>query len=184
MPLRFRYSQAGDTIVEVIIVLAILGLAISISYATASRSLLNTRQAQETAEASEYVQSQIEGIHALAADTNADTNSSGQIITPGGIVKQANAFCIINPNPQDPAVQIDSDPLPTDATPTCYPNSTIYHVVIYSCDRITTANNAICQTQSGNTVTGSDTYIVRANWPDVLGQGDDYVTQVYRIHTP
>ena len=55
-------SELGDTLVEVVIVLAVLGMAISISYATANRSLLNARQAQENAEATELVQSQVENL--------------------------------------------------------------------------------------------------------------------------
>ena len=46
-----KLNQAGDTIVEVMIVLAVLGLAIGIAYAAANRSLENARQAQENAEA-------------------------------------------------------------------------------------------------------------------------------------
>ncbi len=62
-----RRNQRGDTIVEVLIVLAVLGLAIGISYATASRSLLNARQAQESAKATELLRSQLESVRVLAA---------------------------------------------------------------------------------------------------------------------
>lgn len=64
---RLRLSDHGDTIVEVMVVLAVLGLAISISYATANRSLLNARQAQENAQATELAQSQIEALRNLTA---------------------------------------------------------------------------------------------------------------------
>jgi prepilin-type N-terminal cleavage/methylation domain-containing protein len=64
-------GSRGDTIVEVMVVLAVLGLAIGISYATANRSLLDARQAQENAQATELAQSQIESLRTLtpAADT-------------------------------------------------------------------------------------------------------------------
>jgi prepilin-type N-terminal cleavage/methylation domain-containing protein len=52
-------KQAGDTIVEVIVVLAVLGLAISISYATANRSLLATRQAEEASQATTLLQAAV-----------------------------------------------------------------------------------------------------------------------------
>ena len=45
---RLDKNQRGDTIIEVLIVLAVLGLAIGITYATANRSILNARQAQES----------------------------------------------------------------------------------------------------------------------------------------
>jgi type II secretory pathway pseudopilin PulG len=60
-------NSFGDTIVEVMVVLAVLGLAISISYATANRSLLDTRQAQENSEATELVQAQLEALRTLTS---------------------------------------------------------------------------------------------------------------------
>jgi type II secretory pathway pseudopilin PulG len=66
MPDNYR----GDTIIEVIVVLAVLGLAVSISYATANRSLLDARQSQETSQAAELVQSQLEVLRTLSAAGN------------------------------------------------------------------------------------------------------------------
>jgi type II secretory pathway pseudopilin PulG len=55
-----RLNLAGDTIVEVLIVLAVLGLAFSISSATASRSLTQSRNAEEHSQALGILNSQIE----------------------------------------------------------------------------------------------------------------------------
>lgn len=60
-------KSRGDTIIEVMIVLTVLGLAISIAYATASRSLLDARQAQESSEGTAIAQSQIEQLRGLAS---------------------------------------------------------------------------------------------------------------------
>ena len=57
-----RLTQRGDTIVEVMVVLAILGLSIGISYATANRSLQGMRQSQENAQATALLQSQLESL--------------------------------------------------------------------------------------------------------------------------
>jgi prepilin-type N-terminal cleavage/methylation domain-containing protein len=65
-----RQGQRGDTIVEVMIVLAVLGSAIGISYATANRSLLNARQAQESSRATVIAQAQVEQLRALASIKN------------------------------------------------------------------------------------------------------------------
>lgn len=67
---RQPLTARGDTIVEVMIVLAVLGLAIGISYATANRSLRNARQAQENSQATLLVQSQIEALRTLATAGN------------------------------------------------------------------------------------------------------------------
>ena len=77
MPNIVKSNQRGDTIVEVLIVLAVLGLAIGISYATANRSLMNARQAQESAKATELLRSQLESVRVLAkngASAPADQN--------------------------------------------------------------------------------------------------------------
>lgn len=74
----------GDTIVEVLIVLAILGMAISIAYATANRSLINTRQAEENSEATTLVQTQIENLR---------NNASITTTTDPNYVYDPAAFC-------------------------------------------------------------------------------------------
>lgn len=70
-----RLTSRGDTIVEVMVVLAVLGLALSIAYATANRSLMGARQAQENSEATALAQSQIEQLRANVkiTDTSAPT---------------------------------------------------------------------------------------------------------------
>lgn len=78
------YNSQGDTIVEVLVVLAVLGLAIGISYATANSSLQTTRSAQESAQATELLQSQVEAIRSLAATQSAN------------IFQSSSAFCIDN----------------------------------------------------------------------------------------
>jgi prepilin-type N-terminal cleavage/methylation domain-containing protein len=77
-------KQAGDTIVEVIVVLAVLGLAISISYATANRSLLATRQAEEASQATTLLQSQLEAMRSLAAVPSGQPNN----------IYGAGSFCV------------------------------------------------------------------------------------------
>lgn len=170
MPLQ-PLRQAGDTIVEVIIVLAVLGLAISISYATANRSLQATRQAEENSQATELLQGQIEVLRSYAANL-----STG----PNYIYQSPNAFCI------NTAGNIVSAPLisNTDVTAgntkdyTKYPNygggfganecyqSKLYHIII------------------GYDSAQTDTFTARATWDDVTGQGQDTVTLVYRLHQP
>lgn len=60
-------NQAGDTIVEVMIVLAILGLSFAISYATANRGLQQSRNAEEHSEALGLLNSQVELVRAAYA---------------------------------------------------------------------------------------------------------------------
>jgi hypothetical protein len=54
------------------IVLAVLGLAIGIAYATANRSLLAARQSQENTQATEIIQAQAEALRSLAGNEEGD----------------------------------------------------------------------------------------------------------------
>jgi len=56
-------KQNGDTLIEVMIALAIIGSVIAISYATASRALRTGRAAQERTEAVKFVESQVESLN-------------------------------------------------------------------------------------------------------------------------
>jgi len=72
-----KLGNRGDTIVEVMIVLAVLGLAIGISYATANSSLLATKGAQENSQATAILQSQIESLRYIISDPANDVQIAG-----------------------------------------------------------------------------------------------------------
>jgi type II secretory pathway pseudopilin PulG len=91
----------GDTIVEVMIVLAILGMALGISYATASASLNATQQAQEATQATSLLQSQIEDLRSLSAvqdpDQSHDIYNTSDFCMSGGsqpTVEMTTASCV------------------------------------------------------------------------------------------
>ncbi|HXR50449.1 MAG TPA: type II secretion system protein [Verrucomicrobiae bacterium] len=157
-----RTSEKGDTIVEVLIVLAVLGLAISICYATANRSLLDARQAQENAVASELVQSQIEGLRVTMPSA-----------VPGTAPMIAGQFCVVL-NGGSYVVKPYISPTPPD--PSCalpFASSSSSISVIYCGTLVRNANCGILS---------DDTFVVTATWPDVIGGGNDTVSQVYKVH--
>jgi type II secretory pathway pseudopilin PulG len=81
-----KLNSCGDTIVEVMVVLAILAMALSVSYATANRSLLDIRQAQENEQATELLQGQVEELRTLTAPS-----SPVNIFTPGSYCLSTSA---------------------------------------------------------------------------------------------
>ena len=61
-------QQAGDTIIEVMLSLAIVGMVIGVSFATASRALRTGRFAQEQSQAVQLAQGQLEKVKYVAGD--------------------------------------------------------------------------------------------------------------------
>lgn len=70
--LRTSYKEKGETIIEVLITLAILGVVLGLSYASAARSLKASQTAQERTEAQYIGVSLIETMKILAQRDSAN----------------------------------------------------------------------------------------------------------------
>jgi len=93
-----KFNNRGETIVEVLIVTAILGSVLTGAFSIANRTLLNTRQSQERAEAVGIAQDQIERLKTVYSNS-----------TP-----TASRFCLSSSSAVEPA----TDPLIGDPTST------------------------------------------------------------------
>lgn len=155
---KLRRYERGDTIVEVMVVLAVLGLAIGVAYSTANRSLLNARQAQENSQATAAAQSQVEQLVSVACtsgdpqcDITNPANPGYQLLHPPG----GGAFCMANGS-----VQPSTNPLcPQQAL---LPGVQVQISCLGSCN-------------------APRVFQVKVSWDDVLGQGRDTVTQDYVV---
>lgn len=120
-----RSKQAGDTIIEVLIAVMVVGMAITISYAIANRSLRISRHAQERNEAAKLAAGQIEQLKALASsnDNKGIFDNNGVFcITDSGNPTAAGAF-----GSYGPAIKA------TDTTLNGYPAECVkgeYHTAI------------------------------------------------------
>lgn len=85
---RVRLNQAGDTIVEVLFAVIVVGVAIGLAYGVASRSLKSNRQAQERIEAVKFVESEAEQLKKIASQTPDGT----------GVFGQSQPFCLVLTN--------------------------------------------------------------------------------------
>jgi len=150
-----KLDARGDTIVEVMIVLAILGFAIGLAYATANKSLLATRAAEESSEATVLIQTQAERIRAFGGTYPAQVFSTTD-------------YCITNDTPTfKPS---------TDAACAAYtsPTSSVPYAISIHCDTCTTG---------ASISSPHDTFTIKATWDDVSGQGPkDGATLLYRYH--
>jgi prepilin-type N-terminal cleavage/methylation domain-containing protein len=75
-------SNRGDTIVEVLIAIAIVSLVLGGAYAASQQSLGSGQRTQERAEATKLVQQQLERLKSAAAT--------------GGVFSQTGPFCLQN----------------------------------------------------------------------------------------
>jgi prepilin-type N-terminal cleavage/methylation domain-containing protein len=149
---RRARGQAGDTIIEVMIVLAVLGMAIGISYSTANRSLLNARQAQEASLATEIVQAQTESLKALASGNDIYTT------TPAFCITNSGSALTVSPLTAAQA----SAPLGASFPASCQMGEDNRYSIV------------ITQPSAG-------TFSVKAYWDDIEGQGTDTATLNYRL---
>ncbi len=130
-------SQAGDTMVEVIVSMAILAVVLATAYATSTHSLQNGLESQYRDQALSYARQQIELIK------NADNTSSSAINS----YKVGQSFCVDPSTGQLTAVdQSGKCPLPVGASGT---NQSQYSVVD-SYDSAAKSFKATVQWQSTN----------------------------------
>jgi type II secretory pathway pseudopilin PulG len=165
---RLSADRSGDTIIEVLVVLAVLGLAIGLAYATANRSLLNARQAQEHSEAAGLVEKQVENLRLLVSNSTA-----GNTDPTTNIFLTTTPFCVRDPNAAPPI-----DTTASDCNMSSAGSAVGYKVFIYNCD------NQPAVDPCATAIPNSGTFAVQATWDDILGQGTDSVTMTYRLHDP
>lgn len=158
-----RLNQVGDTIVEVLIVTAVLGLVLAGSYAIASRSLKGMRASQERGEALKLAEGQIESIKTAVAAK-----------TPDVIQHEKNLFCLKLPaaTPAEAAPHKFTGP-PKVTQPVesddfgRYPDACkngIYHIAV-----------------EPTIVDGRGNYAVYVRWDGIGGIGRQEVIMRYRL---
>jgi type II secretory pathway pseudopilin PulG len=155
------FSQRGDTIVEVMIVLAVLSFAIIISYASANRSLADARQSEENSYAAELAQSQIEQIRGMVI--SAMPTSTGNISTLNVSEMSGNPFCMSSGAPL------------SASTPSCQPTIPVGGTPYTITDTLS---------QPVPSLPAQDHFEVQVTWPDALGHGQDIVTLFYEVSPP
>jgi type II secretory pathway pseudopilin PulG len=164
-------GQAGDTIIEVMISVAVVAAVLGVSYATANRSLRSGQQAQERGEALKLVESNLERLKYISTKDFAATTIFSQPVN--------SAFCIANMNSTsamlstisgyNPVLNSDNFAGYVSGTTNCRFDSTGNTGGRY--------NLAIVYTGAG----ANDTFIVSARWDSLSGTREE-VKIPYRIH--
>jgi type II secretory pathway pseudopilin PulG len=149
-------KSAGDTIIEVLIVLAVLGLGLSIAYATANRGLQTSQAAEEHSQALSLMASQIEQVRTAVAASNA------------GVLQTTSAFCfdsshnLVTLSGFKPASQENLNELTAANYGACVVNGLYYQSITYD---------------------GSGLFTVKMRWPGLGTLGAQQESLNYRLYT-
>src|SRR5438309_3169170 len=104
---RFKLNSAGDTIIEVLLALAVLASVLGGAYVSSNRSLSGARDAQERGEALKLVEEQLERLRAVVKTLPNNT-------TP---------FCLIDSSPSaykaQSSLDLNNDNLTAYQQPEC-----------------------------------------------------------------
>lgn len=84
---RLLFNDKGDTIIEVLIAVTVIGLSIGLAYGVANRSLKSARQSQERTEAVKLAEGQTEQLKALSYRDDASDQ---------GIFTLGQTYCLVN----------------------------------------------------------------------------------------
>lgn len=146
-----KLKQAGDTIVEVLIVLVIISVVIVGAFLSTNRNLGDTKQAQERGEALKYAQQQVERIKA-----NTDPLPSGNFC-----FKDDGTTVAWGPSQPTPDANPDLDTF-NDYPAECKPNGTsqqYYQWISYDNSNPQAVNSMV----------------IRIRWPKLSGPGANQV---------
>lgn len=148
-----RLNQAGDTIVEVLIAIAVVSMVLGGAYVTTNKSLQGTRAAEERGNAIKLSESQLEQLKAMLANATDAASIEGK----------ASDFCII----QNAGLYA----LPNAGTTAC--RLSVAGVTKASGEP---AFNVTIHKQS------ADVYKVTTRWNSILNPGQDNVQLTYRVY--
>lgn len=153
-----KRNQRGDTILEVLLVIAVLSLVLTISMALSNRSSQGNRQAQERGEASKMAESQIEYLKSyITSTTNPALPASG------------SKFCMKTNG--TPTATIAGN-IPSDAQQETF--SAFNDAALAECKKGEFYHSYI--ERQGNTFTA------HTRWTKVNGNGIDEATMVHRVY--
>jgi len=146
-----RFTERGDTIVEVLLAILVIGAVLTGAYVTANQTLNANRASQERSEALKYVEKQLEQLKANVDTIGAQPNAFCLDKTSGAIVPIADPA-------GSPNLSSDNFVYPDGCNEGLVPGG--YHLSIR---------------QSGTT------YTVNARWDGAGNSGRQQTTMYYRV---
>lgn len=150
-----RLRDTGDTIIEVLVCLAVLGFMLTLAYSIATRAQQTIQSAHERSRALKLAEGQIEQMKAIAK------NSPAEIFTN----RSTGAFCLVNGVAKDFAPAAPTPGLGAwSYNPACTNVDGLYKVSILTPG-----------------VAGLS-YVVQIRWVHINGVGEDEVKLEYKLY--
>lgn len=163
-----KLNTRGDTIVEVLISIAVVSFVLGAAYVSANRSLQGSRQAQERAEATKLSEAQLERLQIAA-----EKHPTGDPESPFG---GGTAFCIADdlttPDlASTPPADFQTDNLSSPPPSGRYPDTCKFSL----------NNGGYYYFASVERANGT-TFIIRIRWNRIGGAGNEEVKMYYKAH--
>lgn len=146
-------NNAGDTIVEVLICIAVVSMVLGGAFVTTRSSQAGVRNAQEHAEVVKLLESQLEQIRGDVGNTTG--------------VPVAKSFCMYNGAVTYPP---SGDCTQNSAGQSKQPDSR-YAITVTR-----------CTTGPCNSISGSSLFTASVTWDSVTGQGTEFESMYYRLY--
>ncbi len=159
----------GDTIVEVMVVLAILGSGIAISYSSVSRSLAMSQDAKERMEVTQLLQTQLEYVREAVLNPSSSLGVSMANTTS----QSGSMFCFYVSQPPNTIEIYQFSPIDiinANKTNPTYPTDCSQGFFGYYITYTTNSNSHI--------------YEAKSSWPSILGNGQNKANIIYEVYAP
>lgn len=175
---KILHNFIGDTIVEVLIVLAILGGGLILSYSIATRAYLIGQDAQDRNTANGILKSQIEELRASVLSLNSSNGVGSQIVDLS--TSPATNFCLV----------LNNGVVSLQSISVALPSSVDFSLSDYDNYNSSTSFTQCKQgiflyyiTKSQATNTSAVNYVAHIYWPNVFAQNVlDQSVLAYRVY--
>ena len=154
--MRVRLNQAGETIVEVMMSIAMLSIAIVGSIVVARQSLLIGQAANERTQAVKIAETQVERLKAASLSSTVGT----------GVFGFTGSFCIR----EDLTLVTAPTSNQADCSNTYFPSSSLSVTIDYDA------------TGPTGSPFDDDLFVISVSWDNVRGEGRDSIVIDYRLH--
>lgn len=149
-------NNAGDTIIEVLVCIAVVSTILGGAFVTTHQSQVGVRNSQEHAEALKLIESQLEQLRGDTTDA----------------ISATPPFCMYNEAPVSAVIAPQDQDCTQDSGGLAKQSDSRYYLTITRCAAIACGNN----------IANSYVFTVKASWPEVTGQGNGQETMVYRLY--